>query len=415
MVYEYMTSALSVLHDFNGSDGSDPRGSLTFSNVGGKKAVLYGVTSLGGANNNGTIFSFSIGEDKNSGFKTLHSFKNSEEYGSGIQPHHNSMNLIGDKLYGATLYGGSLDNPRKSKSNKTKGNGNLFSIKTDGTKYTVIHPFKGWGKDPFPAKDGARAHSPFIVDEKKNIAYGMTSGGGSKNDGTIYSFELDNPKKTYKILHSFKKSTGKTPHGQLAFNEDKTKLYGMTRKGGVKDENNGSGDGVIFSYDINTNDYEPILNFNGREYGAVNKHGFLSLYEDNFYGTTSQGGLYDKGTLFSIHEHEHEDEHDYEESYNQFHSFGQHVADGANPYGSLTLVKDKFYGTTQFGGEKGYGTVFELDPSTGIFTNLASLNQTIGIHPEDNLIANNQGTMLYGLAQEGGQHGKGTIFSVSLV
>jgi len=407
-----MPSILSVLHDFNGSNGSDPRGSLTFSNVGGK-AVLYGVTSLGGANNDGTIFSFTIGEENDSGFTTLHSFKNSVKDGSGIQPHHNSMNLIGDKLYGATLYGGSLDNPRNPNSNKTKGNGNLFSIKTDGTKYKVVHSFNGWGNNPTKAKDGARAHSPFIFDG--NIAYGMTSGGGSKNDGTIYSFELDNPQKTYKILHSFKRSTGKTPHGQLAFNTDKTKLYGMTREGGpIKDKKNKKGDGVIFSYDIKSNDYDPILNFDRNEHGAVNKHGFLSLYEDNFYGTTSQGGLNDKGTLFSIHEHEHEDEHDYEELYNQLYSFGHNDADGANPYGSLTLVKDKFYGTTQFGGEQGYGTVFELDPSTGTFTTLASLNSSIGMYPEDNLIPNDQGTILYGLAQEGGLNGNGTIFSVSL-
>lgn len=395
-----MPSNLSVLHHFNGCDGSDPRGSLTLSE---NEMILYGVTSLGGINNNGTIFSIPIDVGNYSEFTTLHSFENSEKDGSGIQPHHNSMYLRDGKLYGATLYGGSLDNPRKSKPNKPKGNGNLFSIKTDGTKYTVIHPFNGWGKDPF-AKDGARAHSPFIVNEETNIAYGMTSGGGSKNDGTIYSFELDKPNSTYQILHSFKKSTGKTPHGQLAFNDDKTMLYGMTRKGGAKDEDNGSGNGVIFSFDIENKEYDPILKFDG-ENGAVNTHGFLSLWDGNFYGTTSQGGEHSNGTLFSINE---------DGDFKQLHSFGEEQTDGANPYGSLTLVNGKFYGTTQHGGENGDGTVFELDPDTGIFTNLASLDPAIGKAPEDNLIANDQGTMLYGLAQQGGMYDKGTIFSVSI-
>ncbi len=41
------------LHDFNDTDGNDPRGSLIISSD-----CFYGMTSFGGANNNGVIFSF---------------------------------------------------------------------------------------------------------------------------------------------------------------------------------------------------------------------------------------------------------------------------------------------------------------------------------------------------------------------
>jgi uncharacterized repeat protein (TIGR03803 family) len=70
------------------------------------------------------------------------------------------------------------------------------------------------------------------------------------------------------------------------------------------------------------------------------------------YGTTSQGGRYREGTVFSIDPQGHE---------KVLHSFGK-GKDGTDPVTSLRYVDGKFYGTTANGGTYGFGTVFSMTP-----------------------------------------------------
>jgi uncharacterized repeat protein (TIGR03803 family) len=51
------------------------------------------------------------------------------------------------------------------------------------------------------------------------------------------------------------------------------------------------------------------------------------------------------------------------------HNFNQDGVDGEAPTGGLIFDKDgNLYGTTRFGGAYGYGTVCELTPSNGKWT-----------------------------------------------
>ena len=70
------------------------------------------------------------------------------------------------------------------------------------------------------------------------------------------------------------------------------------------------------------------------------------------YGTTSLGGAYGKGTVFSMTLSGNE---------RVLHSFG-YGADGATPLAGLIDVKGTLYGTTSAGGTYGDGTVFALKP-----------------------------------------------------
>jgi uncharacterized repeat protein (TIGR03803 family) len=61
--------------------------------------------------------------------------------------------------------------------------------------------------------------------------------------------------------------------------------------------------------------------------------------------------------------------------------------DGANPYGSLTLSDNRFYGTTSTGGSNNKGVIFEWDPITNIYTKTFDFTGANGSYPYGDLIA----------------------------
>jgi uncharacterized repeat protein (TIGR03803 family) len=85
--------------------------------------------------------------------------------------------------------------------------------------------------------------------------------------------------------------------------------------------------------------------------------------------------------------------------------------DGGYPVGGLINLNGTLYGTTQFGGPGGTGTVFALDLSTGKESVTASSlgNPYVG-GPLLNL-----NKTLYGAGRYGGPHSEGAIFEVNLV
>jgi uncharacterized repeat protein (TIGR03803 family) len=111
-------------------------------------------------------------------------------------------------------------------------------------------------------------------------------------------------------------------------------------------------------------------------------------------------------------------------SYRVVHRF-QHTADGGRPSGSLIDVQGMLYGTTRFGGSgacsidggTGCGTVYRLDPTSGLKKLLYGFRggSSDGAYPNGGLIDVN-GT-LYGTTEYGGggcgNYGCGTVYSIS--
>ncbi len=96
-------------------------------------------------------------------------------------------------------------------------------------------------------------------------------------------------------------------------------------------------------------------------------------------------------------------------------------SDGANPMGELMLSGNTLYGTTQYGGSSGRGTLFAIGTDGAGFTTLHGFTAT---HFEGNNSVNSDGAnpfaglmlsgnTLYGTAQYGGGSGNGTVFSLS--
>ena len=94
-------SGYTNLHEFAGGagDGQSPAGDLTLSG-----AYLYGMTYAGGASNKGVVFQLHA---KGSGYVNLHEFIGGA--GDGAQPF-GSLALTGTNLYGMTSSGGASNN-----------------------------------------------------------------------------------------------------------------------------------------------------------------------------------------------------------------------------------------------------------------------------------------------------------------
>lgn len=90
---------LTVLHDFAGTDGSKPIAGLTVGNNGG---ALYGTTSAGGANGEGTVFQIT-NSDGSSTESVLYSFTGGSD---GAQPY-GGVQFQNSALYGTTNLGGT--------------------------------------------------------------------------------------------------------------------------------------------------------------------------------------------------------------------------------------------------------------------------------------------------------------------
>ena len=99
------------------------------------------------------------------------------------------------------------------------------------------------------------------------------------------------------------------------------------------------------------------------------------------------------------------------------HSFGSKAKDGVYPLSGVIKFGKKLYGTTEFGGTGGAGTIFEIDPDTGFEKVVYSFRppgvspQTDGSSPYGNLIEVNG--VLYGTTFQGGPYPSsyGTVFS----
>jgi uncharacterized repeat protein (TIGR03803 family) len=199
---------------------------------------------------------------------------------------------------------------------------------------------------------------------------------------------------TYKVLHTFTGGAdGSNPNGSLVLHS--AGLYGTTSNGGYLDN------GTLFRMDPKTGQNTVLHTFTGGAADGANPAGGLVADSvGNFYGTTRVGGIYNAGTIFRI---------DSSGESTLLHSFTG--PDGELPKGSL--VRDaagNLYGATSGGGVYNYGTVFKLD-AAGTLTTLCSFSGlSDGAAPEGRLLLEN--SQLYGATRGGGAAGAGIVFRV---
>ncbi len=202
----------------------------------------------------------------------------------------------------------------------------------------------------------------------------------------------------YKVLHSFGKGIdGVGPEASLL--DVNSTLYGTTSEGGVY------GAGTVFS--ISTKGSEKVLHsFGSNPDGANDPIASLIYVNGMLYGTTAGGGVYGYGTVFSS---------TLTGKINVLHYFGNGT-DGRAPYAGLTNVNGILYGTTNGGGANGDGTVFSITTS-GTEKVLHDFGKgTDGSAPYAGLTNVNgtlYGTTLSGGTSSGSTSEEGTVFSIT--
>lgn len=141
---------------------------------------------------------------------------------------------------------------------------------------------------------------------------------------------------------------------------------------------------------------------------GANPEAALLPGNDGFlYGTTANGGINGKGTLYKIQPDG--------SGFVTLYAFSGIGSDGATPYAGLLLGNDgALYGTTQYGGDSGHGVVFKIKPDGSGFAVLHSFSGIggEGAYPRTALIQDKNG-ILYGTTDLGG-NGKGTLFKIKL-
>jgi len=218
---------LKTLHSFcaetHCTDGSSPLAGLVRDSAGN----LYGTTEVGGASGGGVVFELSSAGDSWS-YKVLHSFCYS--CGDGAFPLASLILDVNGNLYGTTATKGP-DNrcgtafrlsPNASRSKWRETRLHVFSCKPFGDQASSALAYQG--KQTGAPYDGV---SPL---------YGTTDSGGT-GAGTVYQLVPDGAAWKHKVIYAFCPggtdgcTDGRSPGSDLIFDGSGT-VYGMTSVGG---------------------------------------------------------------------------------------------------------------------------------------------------------------------------------------
>lgn len=267
----------------------------------------------------------------------------------------------------------------------------------------MLYSFSGYTDGGDPAAD--------LVADASGKLYGTTVVGGEYSCGTVFSLA---PSKTppwkEAALYSFDcYSTGKNPYGGVAFDASGN-LDGTTVSGGSASCGYGYGGcGLVFQ--LGATGAETVLHdFASGDDGFGPGNGVAIDKAGNLYGTTPDGGAYSSGVVYSISHGRHGPRE------TVIHAFTGGTDGGVGSLGRLLVDSSgNLYGVAEEGGAGGKGTVFELSRRKGQwrFTTLYAFTGTPDAgSPYGGLIADSSGN-LFGTTYYGGSADAGAVFELT--
>ena len=254
-----------------------------------------------------------------------------------------------------------------------------------GQTYTVLYPFRA----------SVRITSS-LVEVGPGEFYGTTDSGGAWSRGSVVKVTTAGVATT---LHSFDSNTdGENPVAGLVYDGAGDFLYGTTTSGGL------NGRGTIFRIKPDGTSFETVYDFLVGTDPYLPRAALIMGSGGLLYGTTVVGGASGLGTVFSL------DVSTTPATLTTLWSFSGGAADGARPAASLLESGGFLYGTTTEGGPDDIGTVFKLSTS-GSMQWVTPFNGTNGRFPMGGVVE--KGGVFYGTAEQGGFWGSGTVFEVT--
>jgi uncharacterized repeat protein (TIGR03803 family) len=278
---------------------------------------------------------------------------------------------------------------------------------------TALHAFTG-------GEDGAVSFANLVFDNAGN-SYGTTEQGGYgpcpsgffRECGTVFELLRSMDGRWEKrVIYAFQGGRdGANPHAGLVFDKSGN-LYGSTAWGGRG--NNGIGFGTVFELQRSSTGWRErvLYRFSGGKDGAYPDASLVFDGEGNLYGTTPYGGdnncYYYGSGCGVVFELKHSKAGWREQVLHTFTG-----SDGADPFAEVTFDKTgNLYGTTWAGGSGG-GVVFQLKHSGGVWTE--STVYAFPVYngsPEGGLVVDGNGN-LYGATEFGGNNGSGSVFEMT--
>lgn len=326
----------TVLYSFQGAnagDGSGPQAGLVFDKTG----ALYGTTGSGGKYGYGTVFKLSPPSQQGGTWTetVLYSFNGSSD---GANPA-SALVFDGTTLVGTTPFGGS------------SGFGVVFKLtpaKKAPWKETILYNFTGLA-------DGGKPYASLAL--SAGALYGTTLDGGPSGQGIVFKLTANKGTApwTDTVLYGFAGgSDGGKPYSGVIFGKAGV-LYGTTGLGGS------SGYGTVFQLKPGKTKTSPwtetvLYSFGGGPDGSYPRYGVISDASGNLYGTTGVG-TFNSGVVFEVSPPAGSGA--WTETVLWSFTGG---SDGGDTTAGLVLRGGMLYGTTSLGGQYADGTVFSVTP-----------------------------------------------------
>jgi uncharacterized repeat protein (TIGR03803 family) len=285
------------------------------------------------------------------------------------------------------------------------GCGTVFrlTLKDGHWAESVLTGFPNSSQSPDPC-------GPLVLDSAGNV-YGTGINEFTENglivDGQVFQVLNEDGSYTESTIHDF---AGGESDGQYAnpglVRDREGNLYGSTEAGGSGLPN---GAGTVFEFSPNGDGtWTETLLYQFSYETSYNPTGPMVMDKaGNLYGTTTQGGEFGWGAVYKLSQSN--GVWTYQSIYNFTPPLGQF---GLSPSGLVIDEAGNIYGSTIYGGSYGVGSVYKLVPTDGswTFTPIHSFTgSTDGAYPQGGLAVDSGGD-LYGTAELGGVYQLGLVF-----
>ncbi|NOS70598.1 MAG: hypothetical protein HOP33_11790 [Verrucomicrobia bacterium] len=171
------------------------------------------------------------------------------------------------------------------------------------------------------------------------MLYGVGGSPANFPAGMIYKVSTNGS--GFTVIHQFTGgSEGSFPAGRVVISGNT--IYGVTYQGGTNFNLNNQfgGDGIIYRVSTDGSDFSVLRRLDATAGDGYKPEFGMVLSGSTLYGTTLQGGDFDRGAVFKISTNG--------TGYQNIHSF-DYATDGTQPQAELTLIGNTLFGTTAFG------------------------------------------------------------------